>query len=305
MKYAMGIFLCFIFTALTDQYVFSADKENDERISSLKLQATQYEKQGDYQNAILMYTKIIELYPDNAEYYGNRAWVYLYLGKVDMAEKDLIMAHECELPESLYQNLLGGISYFKSDYITAESYFRHAIDLDKNNVEFYSNLWHTLFQLKRYEDSISYFEKAIELDPDNADYYTGLAWAYLNLSDYDMAKKSYTTAHEHGLPEDQYQNLVGNIYYTKPDYITAEDYFRRAIKLESNNAVYHSNLGNTLFQLERYGESIGCFKTATELDPENVIYHWSLGNVLVKERRYTEGIANLIKAKRLTVPQNR
>ncbi len=94
-------------------------------------QGVAYNNEGDYDNAIVAFTKAIELDPNYALAYGNRGWVYIKLGQYEQAIADSTKA----------------------------------IELDSNLALAYNNRGWAYTELGQYEQALADYNKAIELDP--------------------------------------------------------------------------------------------------------------------------------------------
>jgi tetratricopeptide (TPR) repeat protein len=102
--------------------------------------AEEYKTQGNqklssqqYQQAIDLYTKAIDLDATNAIYYSNRAAAYSHLNQHEKAIED------CE----------------------------RSIELNPNYSKAYSRLGLACFSLERYDEAVKNYRKALELDPNN------------------------------------------------------------------------------------------------------------------------------------------
>ena len=94
-------------------------------------QGVTYNNEGDYDNAIIAFTKAIELDPNFALAYGNRSWVYIKLGQYEQAIADCTKA----------------------------------IELNPNLALAYNNRGWAYTELGQYEQAIADYNRAIELDP--------------------------------------------------------------------------------------------------------------------------------------------
>ena len=142
-------------------------QEEEQREKEQTLIAWDYFRRGFRANnedrkdeAIVEYSKAIELDPKIAAAYNNRGIIY----------DDL----------ELYQSAI-------ADY-------NKAIELDANYANAYNNRGVAYKNLKQYEKAIQDYSKAIELEPNDATFYSNRGVAYKCLEQFDKAIKDYTWA---------------------------------------------------------------------------------------------------------------
>eukprot|EP01062_Namystynia_karyoxenos_P049188 TRINITY_DN375_c4_g1_i2.p1 TRINITY_DN375_c4_g1~~TRINITY_DN375_c4_g1_i2.p1 ORF type:complete len:455 (+),score=227.51 TRINITY_DN375_c4_g1_i2:124-1365(+) len=109
----------------------------------LKQKGNELMAKGQHKDAIGYYTKAIELDPETAVYYGNRAAAYTHINQFNEAVRD------CEKATSL-----------KPDYTKA-----------------YSRLGTAYFYQHKYREAVVAYKKACELEPGNETYKADLAAA--------------------------------------------------------------------------------------------------------------------------------
>ncbi|XP_051967866.1 small glutamine-rich tetratricopeptide repeat-containing protein alpha-like [Xyrauchen texanus] len=115
----------------------------------LKTDGNDHMKVENFSAAVEFYSKAIQLNPQNAVYYCNRAAAYSKLGNYAGAVQD------CEC----------------------------AIGIDPNYSKAYGRMGLALSSLNKYTEAVSYYNKALELDPDNDTYKTNLQIAELKMKE--------------------------------------------------------------------------------------------------------------------------
>ncbi|KAG0441841.1 Small glutamine-rich tetratricopeptide repeat-containing protein alpha [Dictyocoela muelleri] len=88
-------------------------------------------KKGNYDQAIILYTKAIELNPD-CVFYSNRAASYAKLGKIDMVIADCQKSIDLD-PAFVKPYLRLGLVFFDTDLEKSEYYFEKAKILEPEN----------------------------------------------------------------------------------------------------------------------------------------------------------------------------
>uniref|UniRef100_A0A8C1EHU5 Small glutamine-rich tetratricopeptide repeat-containing protein alpha n=1 Tax=Cyprinus carpio carpio TaxID=630221 RepID=A0A8C1EHU5_CYPCA len=118
----------------------SPSEEQLAEAERLKTDGNDQMKVENFSAAVEFYSKAIQLNPQNAVYYCNRAAAYSKLGNYAGAVQD------CE----------------------------QAIGIDPNYSKAYGRMGLALASLNKYSEAVSYYKKALELDPDNDTYKANL-----------------------------------------------------------------------------------------------------------------------------------
>ncbi len=123
-------------------------------------------KQGEYQQAVDEFSKLIQLAPDNADAYKNRGVSYMKQEKFDSAIQDFETAKRL-FPElkGLYSNL-GVAWYYKKEYEKAIENYDLEIEMAPENHVAYFNRALCLAELGRTGQALSDLEHTLKLNPD-------------------------------------------------------------------------------------------------------------------------------------------
>jgi len=233
---------------------------------------------GNYDAAIGLFNRAVELDPNYAETYNNLGYVYFIKGDMDFAEEYFkkaleadpghesaranleIVARQKKIMKVNDLNARGIRKGLEGDMDGAAVLFEEAIAVDPANAESYNNMGY-LYSLKEdYARAESYFKKALEMDPAHAR-------AGANLAEVSRLRRLKTAValNEQGREKgiagdidgaillfekaveaapgyaDTYNNL-GYEYYLKGDGAAAESYFRKALELDPYHAGAETNL---------------------------------------------------------------
>lgn len=233
---------------------------------------------GNYDAAIGLFNRAVELDPNYAETYHNLGYVYFIRGDMEFAEeyfkKTLAFdpGHEnaranLEMVERqdiiLKVNDLNARAIRKGregDLDGAVALFEEAIAVDPENAESYNNMGYLYSLKKDYSRAENYFKKTLKIDPDHTR-------AGVNLVEVSRLRKfqAAVTLNDEGRERgvegdidgaillfekaveispgyaDTYNNL-GYAYYLKGDDATAESYFRKALEMDPYHAGAETNL---------------------------------------------------------------
>jgi tetratricopeptide (TPR) repeat protein len=196
--------------------MFLSDNHNT-KMNQMVRKATHYDKkyfielmeviQVEIDEAIVDYTKEIELNPQNAEAYFNK-------GKAKMFLRD-------------YHNTKMYLTARKSSYYDK-----------KNSIEFKE-----VMQVET-DEAIKDYNKAIELDPKYAISYNYRGNAKVLLGDYDEAIKDYTKLIKLNPKYVEAYNNRGRAKIFLKDYHGAIQDYNKAIELDPKYAISYNNRGN-------------------------------------------------------------
>lgn len=160
-----------------------------------------YDRNGDYDNAIIAYSKTIELNPQSYFTFYNRGVVYSAKGQYDLAIADYSqsLAINPQYTEA-YNNR--GIAYaHKAQYDLAIADYTQAIALDSTCALAYNNRG-LAYAAKHQFRAIDDYSQAIALNPQYAQAYFNKATTYHNTGYNREAISYYQQFIDHALPKD-------------------------------------------------------------------------------------------------------
>jgi tetratricopeptide (TPR) repeat protein len=140
--------------------------------------------------------------------------------------------------------------------------YRRAIQLDKNQCQYYESLAELYAQINRDQQAIDCYRQAIALQPDN----------------------------------DRAYACLGEIFRQQGNLEEASECYRQAIELAPNNAWFYYCLGKLLANRNNLEEAIACQQMAITLDPQQLSSHLELGNMFRQEGKFAEAIYYYQKA---------
>jgi tetratricopeptide (TPR) repeat protein len=146
--------------------------------------------------ALADYTQAIELKPDFAEAWWDRAQAYLDLHQYDKAVADYSKAIELDPTHATLWNSRGLAYQRLHQYDKALADYSKAIELDPKNVAAWNNRGYAYEELHQYDKAITALNEAIELDPKEAHAWNNRGYAYNLLHQYDKALADYSKAIE-------------------------------------------------------------------------------------------------------------
>ncbi len=123
-------------------------------------------KQGEYQQAVDIFSDLINLFPQNADAFKNRGVAYMKLEKFDDAIADFESAKKISPNlKGLYSNL-GVIWYYKENYEKAIENYNREIEITPDNAVAYFNRALCMTELGEIDNALSDLTSAISISPD-------------------------------------------------------------------------------------------------------------------------------------------
>ena len=210
---------------------------------------------GEEEEAVLVYTKLSEYFPEKEMHTFKRGISLKSLKRYEESFSVFKTINEESFPykSQLYMHM-GDLSFEMKKYSQAERYFVKANQVDTNLEEAKDarakakfalaiENGNTSFRNKKYPEAILYYMKATILNPKDSN-------AFLKL---------------------------GEAYYKNTQFAKAEENLKRSILLEKNNKEAYSLLSSIYTKTEKYEASISILKNAIEQFPNEKELYNQLG----------------------------
>ena len=205
-----------------------AKQNNSDASNDLLEEGKTYYNNEEYDKAIEIFKKVVELYPnDNDNYY--------WLGR------------------SYYQN---------EQYEEAINSLLKAIQLVPNSPEYWAMLGISYGINGQIEEAIKSLLKAAELNPDDSSNWYNLGYAYINNEQYQESIEPLLKATELNPDDRESWCFLGNSYLALKDNNNAVYSFERAIEINPNYSDAWNNYGVALQRLNRIDEAISAYSKA-------------------------------------------
>ena len=241
-----------------------------------------YEEMGDYDSAISIYKRLIEIQPDVAEYHGNLANI-LYM-KGELAEaishyQNAIMLHPSPVWTSLIAQTLGYVYQDVEKNLDASiAAYQTAYMLTPNDIEIYINLGSAYYDKGDFDNALTVYRKAIELNPMNPKIHCNLGYLHWGKGDIENAIKEYELSIRYDSNYDIAYNNLGVIYLDDLGHVKkAAEMFQKAIDCNANYALAYYNLarstaimGDKIEADKLYQLAMNVNNVTNEMDPQDI-----------------------------------
>ena len=264
-------------------------------------QAKSFHKKGMTEDAVNLYNKILNVFPNNHRakteleiannsiekhkstippYLLNQLIEMYNQGKLkEMSDKAEILAKEFSLDFSIW-NMLGAANLGLKEFKKAEIAFTTAIDLKPKEHFAHNNLGISLKNQDRIEPALESFNKAIYYKPDFFEAYFNIATLLQKQKKYEEAIKLYKKVILYKPDLFDAYNNIGNILFDQGKLQQALDIYKKAISFKPNNSEIHYNIGNIYRSQNKLNDAIKSYNKSILINPNNFKAHNNLGIIL-------------------------
>lgn len=305
--------------------VFIEDpKQNAELAEQFKNEGNTFYKGTEYRKSIDLYTKAIELCPDTASYYGNRAAAYMMIQKYKLAIEDSKTATSID-PNFVKGYLREGKSYLAlGDYKSAQRLFQRvkelepsntAVDFDiksSNEVKHFQETADIAYSNKDFRKVTYLMDRALSNSPASIQFQILKAECLVYLNRYqeaqeianDAVMKDQTNSdalfvrgmclYYQDQAEKAFQHFQRVLQYS-PDHYKARDFYKKAKSLQRTKTA-----GNDAFKAGNWQEAYDLYTESLTIDPDNkhinAALYFNRATTLSKLNRLDDCIKDCTKA---------
>src|SRR5690606_21290594 len=222
-----------------------------------------YDKLGDYENALIAFSKCIEINKQDTTAFFNRSQVKFMLKDIDGALSDISEAIRMDSSFAPGYYHKGYLNYSSGNYQQAISDFTKVVELNPQDEFSYYNRGNTWAKLNDFKKAIEDYSKAIDMLPlkvENTPNATVMETAFY----FDRSIAKHVTGDNDGAIEDISVALEKNPL--------------------DNNA--YSQRAYYQFVLKLYDKAIIDIRKAIELVPDNVDHMQMFAQILLVSGRY-------------------
>lgn len=234
-------------------------------------------QQGQVQPAIDDLSALIELQPQNPDFWFQRGALLAEINQSDSALRDLSRSIELRPTSAAYLNR-GAIWAAKNEISKAMEDFNAAIELASEEPDAYRLRARLYRQLQQYQAAADDLTEYLRLVPNDLSGYVRRGLNYYFSKDYQNALRDFDYAVAH-LPNDP--NLFvyrGSVFNALKEYDRAVQDFTRAIELDPRSAEAFAYRGVSWNALEHKDKALSDFNEAIRLNPNFEVAYVNRGS---------------------------
>jgi tetratricopeptide (TPR) repeat protein len=260
-------------TLFGSQISDQADERDD--IDSIYKRARAFDANGDFEEAVIQYTDIIERNPNDATAYESRCWAFYRLKKLEHAVTDCTTA--LEINPNFSDALAGRCFAYQSmgDQEKAIEDCTQAMELDPDYASLYTARADAYRELWDYETALKDYNRSLEIDSENGVAYNNRALLHEEMGNTDLAMSDYNNAIKYYNPVTDYNVHIrwhnrGMLHQEFGEYDKAIYDFRKAIDLHPSYIRAMISLGDIFYDLGRYPQSLELYETVVRLEDSGI-----------------------------------
>lgn len=233
--------------------------------------STQAFSEEDSSKAVELYTKAIELNPENSIAYINRGGLMYKLGNIERAMKDFDEAIRLDSNNAMAYYNRGIVKDDMGDEMGALRDYDKSIETNPSFATAYNNRGNLKKKMNNNQGALKDYDRAIELDPNNAIiYYNRGNLKQQILTDYEGALKDYDKAIELNQSfVDAYNNRASALIKLK-EYNRALDCVNEAIMIDGNRYVFWNMKGEICMMMKNFEGAVFSYTKALVLNSKDM-----------------------------------
>jgi len=251
-------------------------------------------KTEEYEEAIKIYTDLINKMPGYPGFYCALGNAYRAVGKFDEAIVEFKMAKWLDSLCLEAYNCLAQTYEDMGDYDNAILTYQNFIKIHPNSAVLHSNIANLYFMKGDTQSAVAHYQSAISLNPNKkftASVCEILGYIHQNITkNVDGAIASFHAAYLLTPSASDIYIHLGSAFYDKEDYDNALVIYRRALELDPKNSKIHCNMGYLYWGMGDIKEAIKEYELSIKYNPNNDISYNNLGVI------YLDDLAHMQKA---------
>jgi tetratricopeptide (TPR) repeat protein len=268
----------------------------------LRYLADEFMKAKRYDDAILLYQKLVEMHPGEDSFLLSLGWAYHDSGRLD----DAIACFERLLAVELERRVFTGFAFDelvrifkeKGEYERLLDICERAAAAQPDDIALLNDLGDAYLKAGKASESVRVFRKMAEMEPDASATYCSLGNALVHAGDFDGAEAAYGRAVEIDPSEaGTFYNRLANVYCNGGHDERAEGAFKKCLEFRFDDPMYHCGLGDVLVKQGKIDDAHGVYEKAVDLHRSSAgAYYNRFGNTLARGNRHSEAIEAFKKA---------
>ncbi len=261
-------------------------KDESEHPTALQLAGLLHSQRAEYEPAIELMSRSLELFPEQAEVANNLANALSACGRSHEAIECYLQAVKIKPNYAeAWRNL--GLTYIETDNNPAAlNALKRCLKIQPNDAVACLGLSNIFKAEGEPEQAIQCLLKAIEFRPDYAEAYHNMGVCLRMQGKSSAAMECFEKARQLGLDRAEvYQNLA-SVQVDRQELDKAVENYRKAIARDPEDLASHRSLNSLLFQMEREEEYLQSYHQALLAKPSSQALALALGMSLNQGENY-------------------
>jgi tetratricopeptide (TPR) repeat protein len=251
--------------------------------------AVAYNEKGCLNEAIRCYEKALNLDPANVYAYNNLGNLYRQKGQLSQAISCFQKALQIDPTLSNTYYNFGIIYRDKRQVNEAMECFQKALQIDPNHVETYTAFGYLFYEKGQIDEAIIYYQKALALNPINANANNILGIMYRDKGQVNEAIAYFQKALQIAPDFSEAYNNLGLALRDKGQLDDAIRYYKKALELNPNFDNAYNNIGVALQNKGDYDEALSCYQKVLRINPSHSMAHFNISFVLLLSGDFKKG----------------
>lgn len=254
-------------------------------------------KSTNFNEQIELFTQVIQLEPKNLDAYFYRGLAKYNLGEYNGAVLDYTKIIFYKPDADTYYNR-GNCKFALQDYIGAKEDYTKALELNKELIDVIYNLALTNVYLGEFEEAITDFDKITKMFPSDANVYLQKGIAYMELKNYKDAFNNFGNSILLNPNSNAYYTR-GTALLSINYYKEAQADFYKAIRLDKNNLPCYFYVGVTHLFMGEFVPAVTAFSESIKFDALDFDAYLGLAMAQYKANDKLQAKINFQKAKNI------
>ena len=244
----------------------------------------------DWKDAVTMWKKTLEIFPNNAMAHLNLGATYNTQGKYDLAIEELTRAYRITPTNPAIQLNLAIAYQGKGVPVEAEKYYQSGLTMDPTMHKARINLGILDQSQMNPKAAEQQYQKILEAAPNNFEAHInlGIIYGYSGRLDEAIAELRKAVKIDPEDPQAAYN--LGLMFQKKGIWNEAVAEYQKALKLKPDDVETHNNLGTVYASQGMLEPAIQEFQMVIKLAPDNLGADYNLGIALSQKGQCSRGI---------------
>ncbi len=240
---------------------------NDDDYSANIQQAFSLHQQGQFEEALQLYEKLLSQHPDDSELHHLVAILLAQLNQLDEAINHLNQSIYFNKNDARYYNSLGNVLTRKQFFHDAINNYEKALELNPNSADAHNNLGNILLKMNKIEEALENYAAAVHIKPDFMDAHFNLGLLFYTRNQLDYAIKQFNNVLQLSPNHEKALKKIGDIYLRQENIKKAIEFYQRLLAVNAQDIETFNNLGVAFLTIKETKQAIACFTQALALDP--------------------------------------